>query len=100
RAPPPPPPSPYTTLFRSRALDARLGITLEPFGPSRRGVDRDGHVEARPRAQRGDPAQQVVVVDHVGHPAVPEAQHPILDRRPVADRKSTRLNSSHDQISY
>src|SRR2546430_8175523 len=66
---------PYTTLFRSR-LEARA---------------RDGHVDAlaqREAALQGHGARQgaqagVVGLGHVGK-----------------DRKSTRLNSSHSQISY
>src|SRR2546430_13618478 len=61
---------PYTTLFRSRGR-ARV--------PSRRGAGARGHHQARRQAAvrllRGDG---------------PQAQ----------DRKSTRLNSSHSQISY
>src|SRR2546427_7364954 len=66
---------PYTTLFRS----GRLGLpaqVLDPRGP-RPALHRDRH----PRRD-GDAAQPL----------------PALVRR--ADRKSTRLNSSHSQISY
>src|SRR2546421_7323428 len=68
---------PYTTLFRSlgrpRALAGRAGAREDPDGP-------DGGRGARPPL--------------LAHPV-----HVLLDDlRP--DRKSTRLNSSHDQISY
>src|SRR2546430_12883437 len=76
---------PYTTLFRSRARvrPARARPRLGLAGASDPGVGgpRDGVQDAR----RGDrPAQQ--------HPAEPRAGR--------VDRKSTRLNSSHSQISY
>src|SRR2546427_11396572 len=63
---------PYTTLFRSaRGVAAHL---LEICGGGRRSAaDRQGHL------RRG------------------WLRHRLL---PVADRKSTRLNSSHSQISY
>src|SRR3712207_8428590 len=70
---------PYTTLFRSRDVEERLPV---------RAVDDHGvlqHLEvdepAR-RVQRRDPLAQVALV--------------LL----VVDRKSTRLNSSHANISY
>src|SRR5438270_5988463 len=62
---------PYTTLFRSDC----------PHGRSRGGFDqRDA---ARPRGRRSQPAR-LRLLQHEGS----------------ADRKSTRLNSSHSQISY
>src|SRR2546421_924327 len=76
---------PYTTLFRSR-LGTFSGIWLTAARV---------HLQMR------------VALQHVLHgherPAVPERQTllgaAIITRAP-ADRKSTRLNSSHDQISY
>src|SRR2546421_4410263 len=64
---------PYTTLFRSagRLEDAQLAGAL-----------------ARHAARR-----------HVGDGAVGELETRVGDVH-VRDRKSTRLNSSHDQISY
>src|SRR5688572_32623621 len=64
---------PYTTLFRSPARRAR----------SR----REGHPPAQGTQGRGVGA------------ARRQAQH-AADRVRRADRKSTRLNSSHSQISY
>src|SRR2546428_9531313 len=74
---------PYTTLFRS----------IRPGGV---GTDREGDVDALFAVRQID-----------------RHRHPVLDRRQlgaqqtdklpvgiVEDRKSTRLNSSHDQISY
>src|SRR3712207_8485026 len=75
---------PYTTLFRSTGRQRQ----------------RRGRHVARPRAQR--------LVVHLQHPrqhrvqAVVLLDHPL--RRPTEltelDRKSTRLNSSHANISY
>src|SRR3712207_8739692 len=66
---------PYTTLFRSH--EGRRDALQE------RAV-RDAHREAR-AGDRGDD-----LLDHVQH-------HP---SRHLPDRKSTRLNSSHANISY
>src|SRR2546430_10418984 len=62
---------PYTTLFRSRR-GARLGL------------DCAGGEERRRE-------------EHSGHPTQPERP---CRARALQDRKSTRLNSSHSQISY
>src|SRR3712207_7435040 len=75
---------PYTTLFRSRR-------THRPHvGADADVVDRGG------RGRRGD-AVPLVLVDRA-------AQHPgrgvDAAGAPVRDRKSTRLNSSHANISY
>src|SRR2546427_2485120 len=69
---------PYTTLFRSRF--ARIRSTRSPRG---RGGDR--------QLQR--------VPDGDGLPAGRAGGEP-AGRRAGGDRKSTRLNSSHSQISY
>src|SRR2546430_6327150 len=67
---------PYTTLFRSGAVRRRDGgpVRLAPHGQDAAGVDEDGggHVV--------DWCRISMDVD--------------------GDRKSTRLNSSHSQISY
>src|SRR5206468_12143354 len=97
----PPPPSPlfpYTTLFRShvRFADAAAGrphqVELAPQRPPHLLVGkRDGFRAADApgveRAARGEP---LVAGVHA-------AGADVLTRE---DRKSTRLNSSHDQISY
>src|SRR5437773_7423140 len=95
-----PPPSstlfPYTTLFRSH---------LDP-GPRRhaeeRQDDEDHGRHDRPRDLEGRAAVRVprrstgsVAVDHDEHQHRDEHED---ERR--ADRKSTRLNSSHITISY
>src|SRR3712207_7362586 len=69
---------PYTTLFRSPALAHPLGLELE------RGIDA--------------PGQRVVAdVDLVLRPDWKAGGHL---HRGLRDRKSTRLNSSHANISY
>src|SRR5690606_41193043 len=83
-----PTPFPYTTLFRSR--DPHLGELGEPAQPlhGRHGL---GHVDLE---ELGDVRGGEGARDHglgrgLAHPP---------DRD--ADRKSTRLNSSHVKISY
>src|SRR3712207_8033745 len=75
---------PYTTLFRSRAADprARLGRAEA----ARRVRARRGH----PHGHRGGGARQGPGDAHEGR----------AERRQDEDRKSTRLNSSHANISY
>src|SRR3712207_8363728 len=72
---------PYTTLFRSAAA---------------RGVV-EGHDVARPRVERRDLRAQhdVARVERRLH-----APREDRERRDAGDRKSTRLNSSHANISY
>src|SRR2546427_8555434 len=75
---------PYTTLFRSlgeRAHGVRCAKRARPSGGGRR------ELQQQPE-QRHDPVAHLAAVDdHVEHGA-------------LEDRKSTRLNSSHSQISY
>src|SRR5690349_22360191 len=79
---------PYTTLFRSVGA-----ITLGPTDlRDARGEQRLGgrrpearHVAHAPQGHRGRPAERL------------EA---LADHRQRGDRKSTRLNSSHVEISY
>src|SRR2546427_9298367 len=68
---------PYTTLFRSRGL---LGAVQDPRLPGLRLPTQPVHFSgaAPNRAERA----------------------PALGEHTDADRKSTRLNSSHSQISY
>src|SRR3712207_6913431 len=66
---------PYTTLFRSRDRAAR-GRLAPAAGADERGGGPDGNAGRRPLPRAGE-------------------------RRPTCvDRKSTRLNSSHANISY
>src|SRR2546430_8743247 len=72
---------PYTTLFRSQSVE--LG-----------GLERQ-HCPAVVPVQV--PALPVVVQQAVAVAEIDFARHPVHGR---PDRKSTRLNSSHSQISY
>src|SRR3712207_7065296 len=83
---------PYTTLFRSRQLE--------------RDRDRDErHQQVRPAvAAEQEPAQVEALAPAGGHA---EGSYGLglsdavrLRRQEVGDRKSTRLNSSHANISY
>src|SRR2546430_13182403 len=74
--------SPYTTLFRSPLASASLRLTTisQRLSPSQ------------------DQATRLAVVSLPGHHVQSQSfQVPGADR---GDRKSTRLNSSHSQISY
>src|SRR5206468_4705589 len=88
---------PYTTLFRSREAGQSLGDPLpaQPllaFEILRLVVGRRVPLEGLDVAHRdGD--------DHVGDDKDGEDDGHV-ESLVVADRKSTRLNSSHDQISY
>src|SRR5690349_23761592 len=74
---------PYTTLFRSRHGD----------GGRRHDPDDDGvRQPAQDRAGLPD-------VDEVG-PAEGLGHEPVVEDLRLGDRKSTRLNSSHVEISY
>src|SRR3712207_8083057 len=82
---------PYTTLFRSRALiaaealdDPRPGLRHDPHG--REGDDQQEHGEH----DEGDGSSS-----HSG-----PSFRVTPSRAPWRDRKSTRLNSSHANISY
>src|SRR3712207_8211051 len=82
RRPPRSPLFPYTTLFRSVRVH-RLVVRLVPRG-------------RRPVAGRG-----LGCGPPVPEPGLPGAHQAAgADRRPPPDRKSTRLNSSHANISY
>src|SRR2546430_9187944 len=77
---------PYTTLFRSRS-----------HGPDAAGGQLWPERVAIPAQVPGYPAQQ----PEVGHARLPvQPDRGDLGDRAAKDRKSTRLNSSHSQISY
>src|SRR3712207_7014131 len=73
---------PYTTLFRS-AGESPARLALEPRGA--------GTLFALSESGR-----TLTAVDLAGHEVVAEAEAGVRQ----ADRKSTRLNSSHANISY
>src|SRR5260221_10834901 len=68
---------PYTTLFRSHG-DGRAAHELEGGGPRAHAAQRSSQLISR-RMNRDGKAELL---------------------RPLSDRKSTRLNSSHTVISY
>src|SRR3712207_7141284 len=81
---------PYTTLFRSLGVVERLG---------------DLEVKQRPVAQRDRLRERLEahrVLGQAGHRQSPRNGSDREDQLvvPGADRKSTRLNSSHANISY
>src|SRR2546421_8901010 len=73
---------PYTTLFRSPAL-----VPVAPRAAAAVGPPALDAVGAAPR--------RALVDLHLVRRRVRREEGPV-----VGDRKSTRLNSSHDQISY
>src|SRR3712207_8519007 len=81
---------PYTTLFRSHEARPRAAVPAHAEGTHperrRRRVDVQSHRVARACARRVG-----VALDPAGG---------VLRVRIVGDRKSTRLNSSHANISY
>src|SRR5206468_8028765 len=92
RRPPSPPLFPYTTLFRS--------LTPE------RSPESSGPIESS-RAKVGFPPGYAAVqtpvqeIRPVANPPAVVYKEPSQQGDPLRrDRKSTRLNSSHDQISY
>src|SRR5205085_12678935 len=86
---------PYTTLFRSehlrRAVDVGI-VDVEHL------ADREaGEADARDVEEGEDPAVRL------GDDVVLERGEVVgagIARADIGDRKSTRLNSSHSQISY
>src|SRR3712207_7448574 len=74
---------PYTTLFRSR-----LGLARE--------------LPAEEAEVAPSPCDQLVVRARLDHLALMQHDNPVRvpDRAEPVDRKSTRLNSSHANISY
>src|SRR3712207_8154333 len=91
RRPPRPPLVPYTTLFRSPDPPRRQP---EPRPLAADGPDGDRDEAGRTRRAR---AVRLVPLDHV-RPLDVVRHDARADR--ARDRKSTRLNSSHANISY
>src|SRR3712207_8694551 len=84
RRPPRSPLFPYTTLFRSTAEGDHTGPTL-----SFKGIDNGGYY----RLAGDDPSRYT---DYTGCGNTLDVRRPPV----LGDRKSTRLNSSHANISY
>src|SRR5206468_7817782 len=89
---------PYTTLFRSR--DGDTGVHRVRGLRDEVGV-LDRIIPAR-HAQKTQVMHRVVdgIRPEKGDPEVEFAQRVVQHSPGDLDRKSTRLNSSHDQISY
>src|SRR3712207_7337300 len=82
---------PYTTLFRSGVRVAvREAEPRQRVGPEH--VARGAELAGRPVHHAGE------VPAEAADPAFLEVQR--AERQPGQDRKSTRLNSSHANISY
>src|SRR3712207_9233569 len=89
---------PYTTLFRSSGLDRKLGTDVwlgsesSPVGPRRvvcRPHGRSSRLQSRVNRRR---SEGTVCPCRRGRRTTQVAEN--------GDRKSTRLNSSHANISY
>src|SRR5256886_8440778 len=96
---------PYTTLFRS-GVEVRLRLHQ---AERERGIDAlgEGDIVDRGRQVGGDIVVRRIVDDRVGtlqleprHRQLTARRLERLLERAHVDRKSTRLNSSHSQISY
>src|SRR3712207_8681635 len=85
---------PYTTLFRSHARDVDVVIDLAVV---KRWFDRD-IVQLTPAAVAKGALRCGAAA--VGESIVPLAKEHLAVGGHVQDRKSTRLNSSHANISY
>src|SRR3712207_7212444 len=81
---------PYTTLFRS-AVEHEHAAGVHPRGERRRGGMRD--VVGHPAHHRG-------VQSRKARPQEERCAAHVERAQPLPDRKSTRLNSSHANISY
>src|SRR2546421_13095274 len=89
---------PYTTLFRSRSALSAPALPSVSSSRARSAIDPlarlfQHETLARRAEQRLDLAQQQ---NATGRERLDEEREEAL----LQDRKSTRLNSSHDQISY
>src|SRR3712207_7030297 len=82
---------PYTTLFRSDESEMRLEIARG--NADQLELDLYGALPAE-RQLAADQLPRHAVIVHFGNSATG------FDRAEIGDRKSTRLNSSHANISY
>src|SRR5206468_11979207 len=81
---------PYTTLFRSSSPPSSPRILSKPSAPR--------EPAANFRYRRRPMKYAIIIPDGAADDPIPQ----LGNKTPfeAADRKSTRLNSSHDQISY
>src|SRR3712207_9072938 len=89
---------PYTTLFRSMGDAVRhrpRTLVGDPDGARR--PEPEAALGRRGQVELARPDVRAAVDDPHGHDAAAVAQG---DARAARDRKSTRLNSSHANISY
>src|SRR5256884_8859144 len=89
---------PYTTLFRSRSTTPpapwrRISVSDSQAGPRKQ--RRPGKIRL---SENGNPHQTKDSSHGFSEKIAPLLGRPPI--RPVKDRKSTRLNSSHGYISY
>src|SRR2546430_8337755 len=85
---------PYTTLFRSIARG------VGPGGGDRASRSPKSHRVGH-RSRHAVPSAKLWKIGHVEQAAgSPALRDPTHRREACLDRKSTRLNSSHSQISY
>src|SRR3712207_9211073 len=89
---------PYTTLFRSPAAVQLAAVGVAGAAGDRHGRDLDVPGDQQPLLPRR-PAEHPERADRGGAARRGEPLAGVLGRDP-ADRKSTRLNSSHANISY
>src|SRR3712207_9085293 len=89
---------PYTTLFRStQALTAGGALALGRAERLARACDVSGAMSLE--ALKGTPAAFDERI-HLARPHAGQVESAAHLRELLADRKSTRLNSSHGNISY
>src|SRR2546427_10669174 len=89
---------PYTTLFRSLERRTKVVIAILRAGDAIEDFLRRLHPEIR---LEQDPLGLAPLARAAPeHPRQALPQGPPHQGRPSRDRKSTRLNSSHSQISY
>src|SRR3712207_9388529 len=89
---------PYTTLFRSRPLARRVRKRLRRRPVRMGGLRRVTPVSRDFGVTRGTPVDRYYIEDFVNrHGGAAGGGEPRIRGR---DRKSTRLNSSHANISY
>src|SRR5206468_10862830 len=89
---------PYTTLFRSVLVGDCAALLADLAVPGDERVDLLGHRRRVGLALGVLGGGRVVAV--VGAREEHHIHLPPVELEVVVDRKSTRLNSSHDQISY